>query len=85
MTTLILNQIGSEIYERLPDSGSQGDGLDEHLGSDECMGSTMAVGADSDVYSSLDRTCGNGQGAGSTERLVRPSQIRKNKKQGKHL
>ena len=37
------------------------------------------------MYSSLDRTGENGQagmGTGSTERLVRPSQFKKNKKQG---
>ena len=67
----------------MPDSGSQGDGLDERLGSDEFIGSGMAHGADSDVCSSLDRTGENGQATGSTERLVRPSQIRKNKKQGR--
>ena len=69
----------------MPDSGSQGDELDERVGSDEFIGTRMAVGADSDVYSSLDRAGENGQagiGTGSTERLVRPSQIKKNKKQG---
>ena len=48
----------------------------------------MAVGADSDAFSSLDRGGENGQagiGTGSTERLVRPSQIKKSKKQGKHI
>ena len=50
------------------------------MGSDEYIGSRMAVGHDSDVYSSLDRAGENG--TGSTERLVRPSQMKKNK-QGK--
>ena len=76
-------ELGSEIYERLPDSGSQADDLNECVGSDEFIGSRMAQGHDSDVYSSLDRTGENGDhGTGSTERLVRPSQMKKNK-QGK--
>ena len=76
---------GSEIYERLPDSGSQADDLDERVGSDEFIGGRLAGGHESDVYSSLDRTGENGDagmGTGSTERLVRPSQMKKNK-QGK--
>ena len=64
----------------MPDSGSQADDLHERVGSDEYIGSRMAVGHDSDVYSSLDRAGENG--TGSTERLVRPSQMKKNK-QGK--
>ena len=64
---------GSEIYERLPDSGSQGDELDQRLGSDECL-----AAGDSDMYSSLDRQNGGGQ-----EHLVRPSQIKNKKKQGR--
>ena len=67
----------------MPDSGSQADDLNERVGSDEFIGSRMAQGHDSDVYSSLDRTGENGDhGTGSTERLVRPSQMKKNK-QGK--
>ena len=75
-------KLGSEIYERLPDSGSQADDLHERVGSDEYIGSRMAGGHDSDVYSSLDRAGENG--TGSTERLVRPSQMKKNK-QGKKV
>ena len=53
------------------------------MGSDEYIGSRIAGGHDSDVYSSLDRAGENGDhGTGSTERLVRPSQMKKNK-QGK--
>ena len=77
--------LGSEIYERLPDSGSQADDLNERVGSDEFIGSRIAGGHDSDMYSSLDRAGENGDasmGTGSTERLVRPSQMKKNK-QGK--
>ena len=77
--------LGSEIYERLPDSGSQADDLNERVGSDEYIGSRIAGGHDSDMYSSLDRAGENGDasmGTGSTERLVRPSQMKKNK-QGK--
>ena len=65
----------------MPDSGSQADDLHERVGSDEYIGSRMAGGHDSDVYSSLDRAGENG--TGSTERLVRPSQMKKNK-QGKN-
>ena len=69
----------------MPDSGSQADDLDERVGSDEFIGGRLAGGHESDVYSSLDRTGENGDagmGTGSTERLVRPSQMKKNK-QGK--
>ena len=80
--------LGSEIYERLPDSGSQADDLDERVGSDEFIGSRITGGHESDVYSSLDRTGENGEGGmgtGSTERLVRPSQMKKNKQGKKNL
>ena len=73
-----IQNLGSEIYERLPDSGSQADDLNERVGSDEYIGSRMAGGHDSDMYSSLDRAGENGDasiGTGSTERLVRPSQM----------
>ena len=66
----------------MPDSGSQADDLNERVGSDEYIGSRMAGGHDSDMYSSLDRAGENGDasiGTGSTERLVRPSQMKKNK------
>lgn len=66
----------------MPDSGSQADDLDERVGSDEFIGGRLAGGHESDVYSSLDRTGENGDtgmGTGSTERLVRPSQMKKNK------
>ena len=71
----------------MPDSGSQADDLDERGGSDEFIGGRIPGGHDSDMYSSLDRTGENGEavmGTGSTERLVRPSQMKKNK-QGKLL
>ena len=35
---------GSEIYERLPDSGPQADDLDERVGSDEFIGGRLAGG-----------------------------------------
>ena len=66
---------GSEIYERLPDSASPGDDLDERLGSDECI-----AGGDSDPYSSLERQNGRGR---NQEHLLRPSQIKNKTKMGK--
>jgi hypothetical protein len=81
---------GSEIYERLQGVGGGGGGV--------IVGGVELSDDDSDVYnSSMDRggrrngrePADTGRGVkvatGSGERLVKPSQIKKNKKQGKAI
>jgi hypothetical protein len=84
---------GSEIYERLPDSGSLGDDIDDPSFDDRLRLSGSDEGADSDeAY--LDSMENNkrrnhqqvGGGGGAGEHLVKPSQIKnKKKQQGKKM
>jgi hypothetical protein len=83
---------GSEIYERLPDSGSLGDDIDDPSFDDRLRLSGSDEGADSDeAY--LDSMENNKRrnhqqvgGGGAGEHLVKPSQIKnKKKQQGKKM
>ena len=78
---------GSEIYERLPDSGSLGDDIDDPSFDDRLRLSGSDEGADSDeayldsIENNKRRNHHQSGGGGAAEHLVKPSQIKNKKKQ----
>lgn len=73
---------GSEIYERLPDSGSVGDDLDDASFEDRLhmSGSDESEDAYIDSMDTKRRNFQQHQ-SGASEHLVKPSQIKNKKKQ----
>jgi len=73
---------GSEIYERLPDSGSVGDDLDEASFEDRICMSRSDESDDAYIESSESKLrIFQQQQGGAREHLVKPSQIKSKKKQ----